>query len=114
MASPRRPSTPKLGTSGRNFGQRSSKPRTSSGAVLGVKILGQPHVENQQRHGGAEDSIVQGVEAGFENTAIPDGLRGHLCKNIKLFQCLARCSIDFGQFDPMFRFDAARYRNAIS
>jgi len=24
------------------------------------------------------------------------------------------CSIDFGQFVPMFRLDAARYRNAIS
>ena len=42
------------------------------------------------------------------------GIPGHLCKNIKLFRVFPRCSIDFGQFPPMFRPDAARYRNAIS
>jgi hypothetical protein len=35
-------------------------------------------------------------------------------QNIKLFRPSAARSIDFGQFAPMFRFDAARYRNAIS
>jgi hypothetical protein len=35
-------------------------------------------------------------------------------RNIKLFRRFRACSIDFGQFAPMFRLDAARYRNAIS
>jgi hypothetical protein len=35
------------------------------GAVLGMKIIRQPHVENQQRHGDAEDAIAEGVETSF-------------------------------------------------
>ena len=31
-------------------------------AVRGVKIIRQPNVENQQRHGDAENSIAEGVE----------------------------------------------------
>lgn len=35
-------------------------------------------------------------------------------KTLSFFGCSRTCSIDFGQFAPMFRLDAARYRNAIS
>jgi hypothetical protein len=35
-------------------------------------------------------------------------------KTLSFFNASRTCSIDFGQFAPMFRLDAARYRNAIS
>jgi hypothetical protein len=35
-------------------------------------------------------------------------------KTLSFFDASRACSIDFGQFAPMFRLDAARYRNAIS
>jgi hypothetical protein len=35
-------------------------------------------------------------------------------KTLSFFSGSRARSIDFGQFTPMFRFDAARYRNAIS
>jgi hypothetical protein len=35
-------------------------------------------------------------------------------KTLSFFNASRTCSIDFGQFAPMFRPDAARYRNAIS
>jgi hypothetical protein len=35
-------------------------------------------------------------------------------KTLSFFGPSAARSIDFGRFAPMFRFDAARYRNAIS
>jgi hypothetical protein len=38
----------------------------------------------------------------------------HLCKTLRFFGASDPCSIDFSQFAPMFRIDAARYRNAIS
>ena len=47
-------------------------------------------------------------------TVLPGDSQPPECKNIKLFQRFRACSIDFGQFAPMFRLDAARYRNAIS
>ena len=34
-------------------------------AIFGMKIIGQPYVENQKRHGDAEDAIAEGVEAGL-------------------------------------------------
>jgi hypothetical protein len=44
------------------------------------KIFRQAHIENQKRHGDAEDSVDEGIEAGL----------GRICaKNIKLFQRLA-------------------------
>jgi hypothetical protein len=36
------------------------------------------------------------------------------CKTLSFFDASGACSIDFSQFTPMFRLDAARYRNAIS
>jgi hypothetical protein len=35
-------------------------------------------------------------------------------KTLSFFNASRTRSIDFGQFAPMFRLDAARYRNAIS
>src|SRR3984885_6348087 len=35
-------------------------------------------------------------------------------ETLSFFGASGACSIDFGQFAPMFRLDAARYRNAIS
>jgi hypothetical protein len=35
-------------------------------------------------------------------------------KTLSFFGASGACSIDFGQFTPIFRLDAARYRNAIS
>jgi hypothetical protein len=35
-------------------------------------------------------------------------------KTLSFFSTSRACSIDFSRFAPMFRFDAARYRNAIS
>jgi hypothetical protein len=40
--------------------------------------------------------------------------RRQLAKTLSFFSASRACSIDFGQFAPMFRLDAARYRNAIS
>src|ERR1700761_8588643 len=39
---------------------------------------------------------------------------GDDAKTLSFFNASRTCSIDFGQFAPMFRVDAARYRNAIS
>jgi hypothetical protein len=39
---------------------------------------------------------------------------GNCAKTLSFFNACRACSIDFWQFAPMFRLDAARYRNAIS
>jgi hypothetical protein len=50
----------------------------------------------------------------FENMAFPVDLGGIYAKTLSFFNAWRARSIDFGQFAPIFRFDAARYRNAIS
>jgi len=42
---------------------------TSSAPSFGVKIIWQPHVENEQRHGDAEDSTLSASRRAFENMA---------------------------------------------
>jgi hypothetical protein len=42
------------------------------------------------------------------------GIFSIAAKTLSFFSASRACSIDFGQFAPMFRLDAARYRNAIS
>jgi hypothetical protein len=40
--------------------------------------------------------------------------KGRQCtETLSFFGASRACSIDFGQYPPMFRFDAARYRNAM-
>jgi hypothetical protein len=79
-----------------------------------MEIIRQPHVENQQRHGNAKDAVAQVSGRAFENMAFPVRFRGIYAKTLSFFNACRTCSIDFGQFAPMFRLDAARYRNAIS
>jgi hypothetical protein len=43
-----------------------------------------------------------------------DGIGGIDAKTLSFFSACPAGSIDFSQFAPMFRLDAARYRNAIS
>jgi len=50
----------------------------------------------------------------FENMAFPVCLLGNCAKTLSFFNACRACSIDFWQFVPIFRLDAARYRNAIS
>jgi hypothetical protein len=45
--------------------------------------------------------------------AIPEHPASY-AKTLSFFRSSRAASIDFGQIAPMFRFDAARYRNAIS
>ncbi|SHH08538.1 hypothetical protein SAMN05443248_3627 [Bradyrhizobium erythrophlei] len=42
--------------------------------IPGVKITEQPHVQNQQRHGDAKDSIAEGVETRLRKHVIPRAL----------------------------------------
>jgi hypothetical protein len=39
-----------------------SSAETTSRTALGVKFLGQANIEHEQRHGDAENTVVQGVE----------------------------------------------------
>jgi hypothetical protein len=50
-----------------------------------VKILRQPHVENQQRHGDAKIPSLKVSRPAFENMAIPDGLGGICAKTLSFF-----------------------------
>ena len=59
-----------------------------------------------------KDRVKLRVSSRATGTGGPNVARS--MQNIKLFRPSAARSIDFGQFAPMFRFDAARYRNAIS
>jgi hypothetical protein len=79
-----------------------------------VKIIGQPHVENQKRHGDAEDAIAEGVEAGLgEHGDSLVTFGAFMQKTLSFFNACRGCSIDFCQFAPMFRLDAARHRSAM-
>jgi hypothetical protein len=100
---------------GQEFRPQTGEVSQQSSTAPRGKILRQAYVENQSRHGDAEDSIAEGVSSrAFENMAFPAGL-GRICaKTLSFFDACRARSIDFGQFAPIFRFDAARYRNAIS
>jgi hypothetical protein len=44
---------------------------------------------------------------------IPARFHGIHAKTLSFFNACRACSIDFSEFAPMFRLDAARYRNAM-
>jgi hypothetical protein len=50
------------------FRPETEEPEQQFGGVLGVKIIRQPHVENQQRHRDGEDSGAQRTRACFRKT----------------------------------------------
>jgi hypothetical protein len=49
----------------------------------------------------------------FENTPVPARLTAIDAKTLSFFNTSGACSIDFCQFAPMFRLNAALDRNAI-
>jgi hypothetical protein len=82
-------------------GGRSSIPEASVMKSISRSVLDTPHAPAtslRRRIGGA----VKGEQSGI------------YAKTLSFFGASRACSIDFGQFAPMFRPDAARYRNAIS
>jgi hypothetical protein len=66
--------------------------------------------EHQTKFGGGNQQRIAGISQIVSGKC---GTRVH-SKTLSFFGASGVCSIDFGQFAPMFRLDAARYRNAIS
>src|SRR6266700_596192 len=91
---------------GKEFRPETGKPLHQFAAVPGMEVFGKTHIQNEQCHGNAEDSITQGIESRLGEHGREVSFPLHLYKNIKLFEVPPGRSIDFGPLHSMLPLDA--------